>query len=127
MAEQETKLSKLELEVMRSFWTLGSATLRDAYDAIPKGKNRPEYTTTQTIVTRLEAKGAIRRVKKIGNAWIYEPLITRKSVVGKIVDDLFGLLDGAASPIVSHLAEGGKLSPADIKAIEEIIAKSKQK
>lgn len=83
MSKPDTKLSKLELEVMRSFWSLGPATLRDPYDAIPAGKNRPEYTTTQTIVTRLEANGAIRRVKKIGNAWIYEPLITRKSVVGK--------------------------------------------
>lgn len=127
MNKQDLKLSKLELEVMRAFWQLGAASLREAHQAMPAGKKRPEYTTVQTIVTRLEGKGAIQRKKKVGNAWIYEPLITRKSVVGKIVDDLFGLLEGAASPIVSHLAESGKLSQADIEAIEEIIAKSKTK
>lgn len=126
MSETETKLSKLELEVMQSFWKLGSATLREAFDAIPPSDKRPEYTTTQTIVTRLEAKGAIKRVKKIGNAWVYQPLIARSTIVGNIVDSLFGLLDGAASPIVSHLAESGKLSPEDIAEIEQIIAKSKR-
>ncbi len=127
MNKPDTKLSKLELLVMQSFWTLGSATLREAHDAMSKNKKRPEYTTAQTIVTRLENKGAIQRVKKIGNAWIYEPAISRKSVIGKMVDDLFGLLEGAASPIVSHLAESGKLSRDDIEEIEKIIANSKKK
>jgi len=127
MSKSETKLSKLELLVMQSFWTLGAATLREAHESLPDNDKRPEYTTAQTIVTRLEAKGAIQRLKKIGNAWVYEPAITRKSVVGKMVDDLFGLLEGAASPIVSHLADSGKLSRDDIEEIEKIIANSKKK
>ncbi|MDQ8204280.1 BlaI/MecI/CopY family transcriptional regulator [Pelagicoccus sp. SDUM812003] len=127
MSSKDAKLSKLELQIMRAFWKLGAATLRQAYEAIPASEKRPEYTTTQTIVTRLEAKGAILRSKKIGNAWVYEPQVTRQSVVGKLVDDLFGLLDGAASPIVSHLAESGKLSEDDIREIERIIDESKKK
>ncbi|MBK1880311.1 BlaI/MecI/CopY family transcriptional regulator [Pelagicoccus mobilis] len=127
MSKPETKLSKLELLVMQSFWALGAATLREAHEAMPQNDKRPEYTTAQTIVTRLEAKGAIKRVKKVGNAWIYEPAISRKSVVGEMVDELFGLLEGAASPIVSHLAQSGKLSSDDIAEIEKIIEESKKK
>ncbi len=127
MAGDTIKLSKLEMDVMGSFWKLGKATVREAHEAIPDGAGKPEYTTVQTIISRLEAKGAVHRLKKVGNAWIYEPLVSRKSIVGKIVDDLLGLLEGAASPIVSHLAESGKLSEEDVKEIQEIIAKSEKK
>ncbi len=127
MASDEVKLSKLEMQVMRSFWKLKRATVREAHEAIPDGPEKPEYTTAQTVISRLEAKGAIHRLKKIGNAWVYQPLVSRKSVVGRLIDDLVGVLDGATSPIVSHLAESGKLSEEDIKEIEQIITKSEKR
>jgi|GEM_PF-993826 len=120
MDKGESKLSQLEMRVLRTFWNVENASIRDAHESMPSGNGKPEYTTFQTVVGRLESKGALERVRKIGNAWLYKAMITKKSLVSRLVDDIVGLLDGAASPIVSHLVESGKLSPEDLESLERI-------
>ena len=85
--EKSVKLTKFELEVMDALWDAGSASVREIHERLPE-KKRVAYTTVQTIVYRLEEKGAVWRSKKIGNAHIFEPLITRKSVHRRLIDDL---------------------------------------
>ncbi len=127
MTELEKGLSKLEMDVMRAFWKLDRATAREAYEALAETPDsKVEYTTVQTIVGRLEAKGAIERVKKVGNAWLYRALVTRKSIVGRLVDDVVALLEGASQPIVSHLVESGRLSREELLELERLIEKSKR-
>lgn len=109
---------------MDILWDLGTAAVREVQEAIPE-KVRPAYTTVQTILNRLEEKGAVRKAKKIGNAWIFEPVITRKKTHQRLIDDFLDVFGGSATPVVSHLLETGKITLADLKALEERLAKGK--
>jgi predicted transcriptional regulator len=120
------KVTRFELELLEPLWKLGTASVREIQEALPE-KNRPAYTTVQTMIYRLEEKGALRRVKKIGNAHIFEPVFTRKAVYRRLVDDLLDMFGGTAAPLMSHLAESGKLSLADVREAERILAKLEKK
>ena len=108
------KLSKIELKIMEALWTKGACSVREIQESFP-AKRRPAYTTVQTMVNRLEAKNALRRTKKIGNAFVFEAVITRGAAQRRVVDELLGLFGGRAQPLVSHLIESGQLSMKDIE------------
>ena len=114
------KLTRFELEIMEAFWALGPASVREAREHLPERK-RPAYTTVQTMVYRLEEKGALRRVKKIGNAHIFEPLVTRKAAHRRLIDDLLELFGGSPQPLMDHLLETGKLTLEDVRAMENAL------
>jgi len=111
-------LTRFELEIMDVLWRLEEASVREVCDALAETK-RPAYTTVQTIVQRLEQKGAVKRTRKIGNALMFAPTVTRKSAYRRVVDDLLQLFGGSAQPVVAHLLESGKLTLEDLKAAEE--------
>src|SRR5260370_16666033 len=98
------KVTRFELELLEQLWNLGSASVREIQESLPE-KDRPAYTTVQTIVYRLEDKKAVRRVKKIGNAHVFEPLVTRKAVYRRLIDDLLDLFAASADPVMSHLLQ----------------------
>ncbi|HEX3070572.1 MAG TPA: BlaI/MecI/CopY family transcriptional regulator [Thermoanaerobaculia bacterium] len=116
MSKERIALTKFETEVMSVLWRLGEASVRELQCAIDRA-DRPAYTTVQTIVQRLEQKGAVRRTRKAGNAFFFEPAVTRKSVYRRLVEELLDLV-GGSQPLVAHLVETGKLSLDDLKAIE---------
>ena|SRR5438132_8797776 len=116
--KDEVNLSKFELEIMEILWKLGESSVREVQEAIHERK-RPAYTTVQTIFARLEEKKAVRRTRKIGNAFLFEPLISRRSVYRRIIDDFLDLFGGSAQPVVARLFETGKLTLEDLKALEE--------
>ena len=120
--EPRPSLTRAEHQIMEHLWDLEEASVRELLDAIPE-ESRPAYTTVQTLIGRLEEKGAVRRSRKISNAFMYAPVITRQSTYRRLVDDLLDLLGGASAPIVSHLVDSGKLSLADIRAIESRLTK----
>jgi BlaI family transcriptional regulator, penicillinase repressor len=120
------RLTRLELEIMQYVWELGEAAVREIVDAIPASK-RPAYTTVQTILTRLEEKGAVRRTRKIGNALLYEPVLTQKKMYQRLVDELLDLFGGSTEPLVSHLVDSGKLTLEDLKHAEERLKSSRRK
>lgn len=115
------KVTRFELELLERMWKLGPASVREIQESLPE-KDRPAYTTVQTIVYRLEEKQAVRRVRKIGNAHIFEAVFTRKAVYRRLIDDFLSLLGGSAEPVVAHLVEAGKLTLEDIRAIERGLA-----
>jgi BlaI family transcriptional regulator, penicillinase repressor len=114
------KLSKLELRVMEALWTTGSGSIRELQETFP-AKSRPAYTTVQTIVYRLEAKKALRRSRKIGNADIFEPLITRGAAHRRLVEDLLAAFGGQTQPMMAHLIQSGKLTLEDIQEAERTL------
>jgi len=116
MSKERIALTKFETEVMSVLWRLGEASVRELQEGIDRA-DRPAYTTVQTIVQRLEQKGAVRRTRKAGNAYFFEPAVTRKSVYRRLVEELLDLV-GGSQPLVAHLVETGKLSLDDLKAIE---------
>ena len=124
---EEINLTKFELEIMEVLWNLGrEASIREVQDAIQERK-RPAYTTVQTIFARLEEKKAVRRTRKIGNAFLFEPVITRKSVYRRMVDQFLDLFGGSAEPVLARLVETGKLTLEDLKALEEHAGEEKGK
>ena len=126
MAKKHVRLTRLELEIMRYVWDLGEAAVREIHEAIPSAK-RPAYTTVQTILTRLEEKGAVRRTRKIGNAHLFEAVVTKKGMYERLVDELLDLFGGSPEPLVSHLIDSGKLTLEDLKHAEERLAASRKK
>jgi BlaI family penicillinase repressor len=122
----ERKLTRLELQIMDALWTQHQASIRDIQQAFPE-QHRPAYTTIQTTVYRLEAKKALRRVKKVGNFHIFEAAISRDEAQRKLIDDLLALFDGRTQPVMAHLIESGKLTLDDVKEAEKILRKLARK
>ena len=119
------RLTKLELQIMEALWTRGASSVREIQEAFPE-RDRPAYTTVQTMVYRLEAKKAIRRVKKIGNAHIFEPIVARDVARHRLLDTILGFFGGRAQPMMQQLAEAGKLTLDDVKDLEKTIRKRAQ-
>ena len=116
------RLTKLELRIMDTLWTQGASSVREIQEALPE-KDRPAYTTVQTMVYRLEAKEAVRRVKKVGNALIFEAQISRKSAQRRLIDDLLSLFGGRTQPVMAHLIDAGKLTLKDVQEAERTLRK----
>jgi BlaI family transcriptional regulator, penicillinase repressor len=115
--KKPVKPTRLEMELLEALWKLGSASIREIQQSLPEDR-RPEYTTVQTIIYRLEQKHAVERVKKIGNAHIFRPLVSRKTTFGTLVDDFMETFGGSPEALMSHLFESGRLSLRDLKELE---------
>ena len=110
-----TKLTAAELRIMDSLWDNGPASIRELLEAYSDSKT-PGYTTVQTLVYRLEKKGAIRRIRKIGGAHIFEAVISRNAIQRKMFDEFLTLFGGRTQPFISHLIETGQMTREDIDA-----------
>jgi BlaI family transcriptional regulator, penicillinase repressor len=115
------KLSKLELQILEVLWTNGNASIREIQESFPDP--RPAYTTIQTTVYRLEGKRAVRRVRKISNAHIFEPTVKRDVARHRLLDEILSFFGGRAQPMMAQLAEAGKLTRDDIRDLEKAIQK----
>lgn len=115
----KTRFTRLELQILEALWANGTASVREVQEAFPEP--RPAYTTVQTVMYRLEAKDAIRRVKKIGNAHIFEPAVARDVTRHGLLDEILGFFGGKAQPMMAQLAEAGKLTHDDVRELERII------
>jgi predicted transcriptional regulator len=115
------RLTKLELRILEALWAQGRASIRDIQEAFPEP--RPAYTTIQTTVYRMETKKAVRRVKKTGNAHIFEPVVEREVARHRLLDEILSFFGGRALPMMAQLAEAGKLTRDDIRELEKAIDK----
>lgn len=119
------RLTRLELQIMEALWTRGASSVREIQEAFPE-KDRPAYTTVQTMVYRLEAKKAVRRVKKIGNAHIFEAVVSRTAAQRRLVDELLSFFGGRSQPVVAHLIETGRLTLEDVQEAEQLLRRTKK-
>jgi predicted transcriptional regulator len=122
----QPKLTKLELQIMEALWRKGALSIREIQEAFPEPR-RPAYTTVQTTVYRLEDKKALRRVKKISNAHIFEAVISRQAAHRKLIDELLALFGGRTQPMMAHLVESGKLTMEDVREAERALRKLSRK
>ena len=111
---------------MEALWTRGVSSIREIQEAFPE-QNRPAYTTVQTTVYRMEGKRALRRVKKISNAPIFEAVVSREAAQSRLIDDLLGLLGGRTQPVMAHLIESGKLTLDDLEEARKALRKLAKK
>jgi BlaI family penicillinase repressor len=119
------RFTPLELQIMQILWERGRISIREIQEGFPE-TDRPAYTTVQTTVYRLEAKKAVRRVRKISNAHIFEAMVTSQATQRKFLDDLLRLFGGRSQPVIAQLIESGHLTLDDIKQAEKIILESRK-
>ncbi|HXX23163.1 MAG TPA: BlaI/MecI/CopY family transcriptional regulator [Terriglobia bacterium] len=115
----QPKLTKLELRILEALWAQGKASIREIQESFPEP--RPAYTTIQTTVYRLEKKKAVRRVRKISNAHIFEPTVPRDAARLRLLDEILGFFGGRALPMMAQFAEAGKLSLDDVRELEKTL------
>ena len=116
------RLTKFELRIMDALWSRGALSVREIRESFPQ-RDRPAHTTLQTILSRLEKKKAVRRVKKIGNAHIFEAVVERGAAYRRLIDELLGFFGGRSQPLMMHFIETGKLTLADVKDAEKLLKK----
>ena len=119
------RLTRLELQILEIFWERGNASIREIQEAFPEP--RPAYTTIQTMVYRLETKEAVRRVRKVSNAHIFEPVVARDVARLRLLDEVLRFFGGRAQPMMAQLVEAGKLTRDDLRALEAALEKHEQR
>src|SRR5580658_4669273 len=119
------KLTRPELQILEALWQKGACSVREIQEAIPEP--RPAYTTVQTVVYRLERKKALRCVKRISNANIFEAVISRNDAQRRFVDELLAVFGGRAKLVMAHLVESGGLTLDDVKEAEQALRKTQGK
>ena len=124
MKKHKARLSKAETRILEQFWKLGTSSVREVLETLPEDE-RVAYTTIQTLVYRLEEKGALRKVKKIGNAQLFAPAIDQGEYRSGLVRDLLDLFGGSPRLLVSNLIESGAITLKDLKALQD--AKGKRR
>ena len=124
MKKHKARLSKAETRILEQFWKLGTSSVREVLETLPEDE-RVAYTTIQTLVYRLEEKGALRKVKKIGNAQLFAPAIDQREYRSGLVRDLLDLFGGSPRLLVSNLIESGAITLKDLKALQD--AKGKRR
>jgi BlaI family penicillinase repressor len=120
------RLTRLELRIMEALWEQGASSVREIQEQFPE-QDRPAYTTVQTVVYRLEAKQAVRRVKKIGNAHVFDAVVSRRAAQRRLVDDLLDFFGGRIQPVMSHLIESGRLTLEDVKRAEQLLRRPRKR
>ncbi len=124
------RLSSLEYRIMEVLWDRGEASIREVCDEMAARagrKSAPAYTTVQTTIYRMETKGVVTRLKRVGNFHVFAPAITRDAAQRTLIDELLGLFGGKATPVMAHLVETGKLSLEDVKEAERSLEKMRKK
>jgi BlaI family transcriptional regulator, penicillinase repressor len=120
------KLTNLELQIMEALWTKGQCSIREIHESSPKTKTLA-YTTVQTTVYRLEAKKAVRRVKRVGNFHIFEPAVSRHAAQRRLIDELLSQFGGRMQPVMAHLIESGKFTLNDVRDAERTLRELQRK
>ena len=120
------KPTKLELRILEALWQKGPSCVRDVQEAFPE-PDRPAYTTIQTTIYRMEAKGLVRRTRKISNAHIFEAVVSRETTQRRLIDDLLDLFGGRTQLVMAHLVESGKLTIEDIEEARKALRKQAKK
>src|SRR6201984_3651710 len=115
---ERPRLAKAEARILEQYWKLGICSVREVLDSLPEDE-RVAYTTVQTLVYRLEQKGALRKVKKIGNAQLFEAAMDQGQYRSGLVRDLLDLFGGSPRLLVSNLLETGAITLKDLKALQE--------
>src|SRR5258708_33185628 len=123
---RKARLSKAETRILEQYWKLGTRSVREILDSLPEDA-RVAYTTVQTLVYRLEQKGALRKATKIGNAQLFEPAIDQGEYRSGLVRDLLDLFGGSPRLLVSNLLETGTLTLRDLEEIPSTASSRKSR
>lgn len=121
MAERQYELGDAELEVLKTLWSLGPATVRDVLQQLHDRGRRVAYTTVQTLLTRLEQKSYVSSDKS-DVAYVYRARLTKERVSRSRLRALVRqLYDGAAGPLVLQLIRHEQFTPQEVEELQALI------
>jgi BlaI family penicillinase repressor len=103
-------------------WERGESSIGEILDSLP-AEGRPAYNTIQTMVYRMEPKGVVRRIKKVGNFHIFAASISRDAAQRRLIEELLALFGVRSQPVMAHLVDAGKVSLEDVKEAERALRK----
>jgi|SRR5580658_3866054 BlaI family penicillinase repressor len=114
------KLTKLEMQLMKTLWTRGEASIREMQEAF-QGKKKPGYTTVQKTIYRMEEKKLVRRTRKIGNFHVFTATVSREAAERRLIADLLAMFGGKSRPVLAHLIGAGNLTLEDVEYAEQTL------
>jgi BlaI family transcriptional regulator, penicillinase repressor len=120
------KLTRLEFQIMETLWPGGAFSIREILESLP-GKRRPAYTTIQTTVYRMEAKGIVRRVRRVGNVHVFSAAVSREAAERRLIDELLAIFGGRPQSVMAHLVDTGKLTLEDVRQAERTLQRHSEK
>lgn len=121
MATQRPDISAAEMDVLKTLWDQGLATVRDLEEALRRRGRRWAYTTVQTLLLRLQTKGYVGSDKS-GAAHVYKAVVSRDRLLRQRLKQLANeLCEGTTSPLVQALVEGQRFSPEEIEEFRRLL------
>jgi BlaI family transcriptional regulator, penicillinase repressor len=125
MRRKSDTLTRQELQIMKIMWQLGTATVRDVYEAIRK-QRKLAYTTVMTVMNVLEQKKYLKR-RLADRAYVYQVARSRDQVIKGMVKDFVNrVFDGAAEPLLVRLVKDRHLSSEELEKISQMIRESEE-
>jgi BlaI family penicillinase repressor len=125
VALRKIDVTQTELAILEVLWQRGSATIREITDEIYAEGTTGEYATVQKLLERLESKGCVCRDRR-SFAHVFTPAIERSALIDQGLQRLAEqLCGGSLTPLLMHLVEGVKLTPAQRRKLRELIDRSK--
>jgi BlaI family penicillinase repressor len=122
MRPRSATLTDQELEIMKVVWERESATVRDVYEALLE-RRKVAYTTVMTMMKIMEQKGHLRKTH-VDRAYLYRPVKPKNQVLGSMVREFVNrVFNGAAEPLLVHLAEDRKLSPKGMEELARLLGR----
>lgn len=114
-----------ELEILRVLWAAGPSALSSVCETL-REEREVATTTVATMLSLMQGKGLVKR-QGAGRGALWLAAVTHKKaargMVRKLVD---GVFDGSADRLVTHLVEGGQLTPGQLAELRQLIdARSK--
>jgi predicted transcriptional regulator len=114
-------VSEAELEVLKALWEHGRATVRALHTALKGRGHGWAYTTVQTLLQRLEAKGYVSSDRGPA-AHVFAAAVSREGLLSRRLRDLADqLCDGTASPLLHALVGGGQFTSEEIRQLRQLL------
>ncbi len=121
MDARGSTISEAELEVLKVLWERSSGTVREINTVLEQQGRRWAYTTVQTLLQRLEAKGHVRSDKS-GPANVYRAAVSREDLLSRRLRELADqFCDGTASPLLLALVGDNRLTADEIKQLRQML------
>jgi BlaI family transcriptional regulator, penicillinase repressor len=126
IAVKTQALSAAETEVMLALWEIGSGSVADIQNAL-KPERDIAYTTVATLLSRMEAKGAVSS-KKVGRSYTFSPLATKadfqQNKLSGLVQQFF---EGRPSSLASHFIKTNSFSDQELAELRRLLDQKEKK
>jgi len=112
--------NKTELAVLKQLWPETQKSAREIHDAVTD-ETGWSYSTTRTVVTRMEEKGLLKRAEVHGVA-VYAPALSRVAVLGAMARELTRqVFDIKGALPASMFADSPHLTKDELAELDDIL------